>query len=192
MNANSLFILADHFGFNTNIIETNVLNLAVVVAVVVIYVGDALKSLLANRKETIVTNYQEADRRALQAKERVNQAQKQFEEAKQKASKIRNQASITIENEKEKFNREIIEDLNRLRVFQQESYKLEQQKVQNQIAEKLIELSLNQVKKKIKLRLNASNHSILNNFQIVLFTNYKKINSSIFLDFLFFNSYYYI
>jgi F-type H+-transporting ATPase subunit b len=174
MNANSLFILADHFGFNTNIIETNVLNLAVVLAVVIIYVGDALKGLLANRKETIVTNFQEADRRALQAKERVNQAQVQFEEAKQKASKIRNQASITIENEKEKFNREITEDLNRLRVFQQESYKLEQQKVQNQIAEKLIELSLNQVKKKIKLRLNSSNHSILNNFQIVLFTNYKK------------------
>ena len=174
MNANSLFILADHFGFNTNIIETNVLNLAVVLAVVVIYVGDALKSLLANRKETIVTNFQEADRRALQAKERVNQAQKQFEEAKQKALKIRNQASITIENEKEKFNREITQDLNRLQVFQQESYKFEQQKVQNQIAEKLIELSLNQVKKKIKLRLNASNHSILNNFQIVLFTNYKK------------------
>ncbi|KAL6766094.1 atpF (chloroplast) [Auxenochlorella protothecoides x Auxenochlorella symbiontica] len=174
MNANSLFILADHFSFNTNIIETNVLNLAVVLAVVVIYVGDALKGLLANRKETIVTNFQEADRRALQAKERVNQAQIQFEEAKQKASKIRNQASITIENEKEKFNREITEDLNRLKVFQQESYKLEQQKVQNQIAEKLIELSLNQVKKKIKLRLNSSNHSILNNFQIVLFTNYKK------------------
>lgn len=174
MNANSLFILADHFSFNTNIIETNVLNLAVVLAVVVIYVGDALKGLLANRKETIVTNFQEADRRALQAKERVNQAQIQFEEAKQKASKIRNQASITIENEKEKFNREITEDLNRLKVFQQESYKLEQQKVQNQIAEKLIELSLNQVKKKIKLRLNSSNNSILNNFQIVLFTNYKK------------------
>lgn len=75
MNANSLFILADHFSFNTNIIETNVLNLAVVLAVVVIYVGDALKGLLANRKETIVTNFQEADRRALQAKERVNQAQ---------------------------------------------------------------------------------------------------------------------
>ena len=41
-----------HFGFNTNIFETNVLNLAVVLAIVIIYVGDALRGLLANRKQT--------------------------------------------------------------------------------------------------------------------------------------------
>ena len=45
------------FGFNTNLLETNVLNLSVVVAVVVIYIGDALKSLLANRKQTILNKW---------------------------------------------------------------------------------------------------------------------------------------
>ena len=69
------------FGFNTNLLETNVLNLSVVVAVVVIYIGDALKSLLANRKQTILNNFQEADKRALEAENRLKEAQKQFEEA---------------------------------------------------------------------------------------------------------------
>lgn len=42
---NSL-VFAEQFGFNTNLLETNVLNLAVVVAVVIIYIGDALKVFL--------------------------------------------------------------------------------------------------------------------------------------------------
>ena len=73
---NSL-VFAEQFGFNTNLLETNVLNLAVVVAVVVIYIGDALKSLLANRKQTILNNFQEADKRALEAESRLKEAQKQ-------------------------------------------------------------------------------------------------------------------
>jgi F-type H+-transporting ATPase subunit b len=49
------------FGFNTNILETNVINLAVVIAVVVSVVGDAVRELLKNRKETIINNLREAD-----------------------------------------------------------------------------------------------------------------------------------
>ena len=50
-------MLAGHFGFNTNLLETNVLNLAVVLAIVITYVGDALRGLLANRKQTILNNF---------------------------------------------------------------------------------------------------------------------------------------
>jgi hypothetical protein len=66
-------IFAEHFGFNTNLLETNVLNLAVVLAVVVTYVGDALRGLLANRKQNILNNFQEAEQRASEAQERLNQ-----------------------------------------------------------------------------------------------------------------------
>jgi hypothetical protein len=48
------------FGFNTNILETNVINLAVVIAVVV---GRWRRSarIIKNRKETIINNLREAD-----------------------------------------------------------------------------------------------------------------------------------
>jgi len=46
------FLFPGHgFGFNTNILETNVINLAVVIAVVVSFVGDAVRELLKNRKK---------------------------------------------------------------------------------------------------------------------------------------------
>jgi len=81
------FVLAGHFGFNTNILETNVLNLAVVLAIVLTYVGDALRGLLENRKQTILANFREADQRATEAQDRLRQAQQELEQAKAKAQK---------------------------------------------------------------------------------------------------------
>lgn len=166
-------MLAEHFGFNTNILETNVLNLAVVLTVVVTYVGDALKGLLANRKQTILNNFQEADQRASEAQERLNQARLQLNQAQAKAKQIREQALVTIEQEKSQIIRQNQEDIKRLSLLQQETLQLEQQKAQNELAQKLVRLALHQVREKLTQRLNSSIHSAVNNFQIVLFTNYK-------------------
>jgi F-type H+-transporting ATPase subunit b len=166
-------MFAGHFGFNTNILETNVLNLAVVLAVVITYVGDAIQGLLANRKQTILNNFQEAEVRASQAQERLKQARAQVELAKTKAQQIREQAFVTVEQEKNLFLRQTQDDIKRLGVFQQETLNFEQQKAQNELAQKLVRLALHQVQEKLNQRLNSSIHSTINNFQIVLFTNYK-------------------
>lgn len=166
-------MLAGHFGFNTNILETNVLNLAVVLAIVITYVGDALRGLLANRKQTILNNFREADQRASEAQERLNKARIQLEQAQTKAKQIQEQALITIEQEKKQFVRQTQEDIKRLAILQQETLKFEQQKAQNELAQKLVKLALHQVREKLNQRLNSSIHSAVNNFQIVLFTNYK-------------------
>jgi len=166
-------MLAEHFGFNTNILETNVLNLAVVLTVVVTYVGDALRGLLANRKQTILNNFQEADQRASEAQERLTQARLQLNQAQAKAKQIREQALVTIEQEKNQIIRQNQEDIKRLSLLQQETLQLEQQKAQNELAQKLVRLALHQVREKLTQRLNSSIHSAVNNFQIVLFTNYK-------------------
>jgi F-type H+-transporting ATPase subunit b len=166
-------MFAGHFGFNTNILETNVLNLAVVLTVVITYVGDALRGLLANRKQNILNNFREADQRASEAQERLNQARMLLEQAQAKATQIREQALVTIEQEKNQIVRQNQEDIKRLSVLQQETLQLEQQKAQNELAQKLVRLALHQVREKLTQRLNSSIHSAVNNFQIVLFTNYK-------------------
>jgi len=166
-------MLADHFGFNTNILETNVLNLAVVLAIVITYVGDALRGLLANRKQTILNNFREAEQRASEAQDRLNQAQVQLAQAQTKTQQIREQALVTVEQEKKQFVRQTQEDIKRLGILQQETLKFEQQKAQNELAQKLVKLALQQVREKLNQRLNSSIHSAVNNFQIVLFTNYK-------------------
>jgi len=145
----------------------------VVLAIVITYVGDALRGLLANRKQTILNNFREADQRATEAQERLNQARLQLEKAKAKANEISQQAVFTVDQEKKQIISQTQEDIKRLSILQQETLKFEQQKAQNELAQKLVRLALHQVREKLNQRLNSSIHTAVNHFQIVLFTNYK-------------------
>ena len=80
---------------------------------------------------------------------------------------------MTIEQEKNQVVRQNQEDIKRLGVLQQETLQFEEQKAQNELAQKLVRLALHQVREKLTQRLNSSIHNAVNNFQIVLFTNYK-------------------
>jgi len=64
------------FGFNTNLIETNVLNLRVVVRIVVKVVGDALKNILDERRQIILSTLQEADKKERKIQQQLREAKK--------------------------------------------------------------------------------------------------------------------
>ena len=161
------------FGLNGNILETNLINLSVVIGIVVSFGGDALRSLLENRKQTILKNLQEADQRAKEAKEKLEQAQKQLELAKTKAAEIREQGVVTAEQEKRQCIRQTQKDTLRLEEVKQETIKFQQQKAISQVSQQVVALALTKVREKLNNQLNSSFHSSVNNFNIVLFTKYK-------------------
>ena len=165
--------LGHGFGFNTNILETNIINLAVVIAVVISFVGDALRSLLENRKQTVLNNLREADQRANEAQEKLNQAQAQLELAKKKATEIREQGIATAEQEKMQTIRQAEKDVARLEELKDETIKLQQQKALSQISQQVVSLALTKVREKLAKSLDDTFHSSVNNFNIVLLTNYK-------------------
>lgn len=161
------------FGINTNILETNIINLSVVIAVVVTFVGDAIRGLLDNRRETILNNLREADQRAAEAAEKLNQAQLQLEAAEKKAAEIRKQGLVTAEKEKLQCIKQSEEDAARLEELKQETIRLQQQKAVSQVSQQVVALALSQVKEKLNKRLDPSFHASVNNFNIVLLTNFK-------------------
>lgn len=165
--------LGEGFGFNTNVLETNIINLAVVLGVVVSFGGDALRSLLENRRETILGNLREADQRASEAREQLQQAQLQLEKAQKRAAEIREQGLVTAEQEKVQCIRQAEDDAVRLEEVKQETIQLQQQKVISQISQQVVALALNKVREKLKLSFDDAFHASVNNFNIVLLTNYK-------------------
>ncbi len=165
--------LGHGFGFNTNILETNIINLAVVIAVVISFVGDALRSLLENRKQTVLNNLREADQRALEAQEKLNQAKAQLELSKKKAAEIREQGVNTAEQEKVQTTRQTEKDIARLEELKKETINLQQQKVVSQISQQVVALALTKVRNTLEKSLDETFHSSVNNFNIVLLTNYK-------------------
>lgn len=165
--------LGEGFGLNTNILETNIINLSVVIAIVISFVGDALRSLLENRKQTVLNNLREADQRAIEAEEKLNQAQIKLDLAQKKAIEIREQGINTAEQEKIQFIRQFEKDFDFLKQLKEQTIKLQQQKVIFQISQQVISLALQKVKSKLSKRLRFTFHSYVNNFNVVRLKNYK-------------------
>jgi len=70
----SNFSLGEGIGINTDILDTNIINLTVVIGVLVYVGGDVLSSLLTNRKEMILKTLQDADDRYKEAEQKIADA----------------------------------------------------------------------------------------------------------------------
>lgn len=143
------FIFSAHgFGINTNIIETNVINLAIVITVVISFVGDALKDLLEKRKQTIKDNTSAAENRQKEAENKRIRAQEQLQRAKTRAMEIKQQGSVTAKEEQALCVAQAEEEALRLQQRKDDSIRLQQQKAIQQISKQIIGLSIKDARKK--------------------------------------------
>ena len=136
-------LMRQGFGVNTNLLETNVLNLAVVIGVVIKVVGDSLRSLLDQRRQAILSTLQEADLKAKEAKERLEAAQRTLEEARLRVQEIRIQTVEAIEREKSIAQKQLERDLDRLRDRRDQSIQIERQRTIQVISNQISDLALN-------------------------------------------------
>merc|ERR1711976_692916 len=84
-----ILLMRYSFRFNTNLIETNVLNLRVVVRIVVKVVGNTLKNTLDERRQMILSTLQEADKKERKLQQQLEEAKKALETARLSAQEIR-------------------------------------------------------------------------------------------------------
>lgn len=165
--------LGEGFGFNGNILETNILNLAVVLGIVVSLGGDTLRSLLENRKQTISNNLQQAEKRAQEAKQRLTEAQSQLEAAKRKGVEIRQQGDLTAERERQDSTNRKRDEIARLTTKKEDTLRVEEQKAVSQVYQQLVKRVIDQAKRGLATRLDSTSHASVINFQIVLLAKYK-------------------
>ncbi len=165
--------LAEGFGINTNIFETNLINLAAVVAIVISFVGKNLSALLEDRRKTIVNNLQEASLRAEEAKQRLAVAKNQLVEAKKKAAEIREEGVFRATQEVNSCVSQHEERLSKLDEFKQETVQFYQQKAFKQAYMYVISRIMTRVKDRLNKGLDATYHVVVNNFYVSRFTEYN-------------------
>jgi F-type H+-transporting ATPase subunit b len=130
------------FGLNTNLFETNVLNLAVVVGIVVTVVGDALRTLLDQRRQVILSMLQEADKKARDSQKRLEDARRAVEMARLLAQEIRTQATQVIEQESLIRQKQLEEDFQRLQERRSQSIVLARQQAIQSIVNEVSQLAV--------------------------------------------------
>ena len=135
-------LIRQGFGFNTDIFETNILNLAVVLGIVVVFVGDALSTLLSHRRKIVLATMQEADQKARKVQQQLEEARKSVEISRLRAKEIRSQAAQTIEQEELAFQKQLNEDLRQLRETRAQRMQIERQRIVRSTAKKVVNLAL--------------------------------------------------
>jgi len=166
------------FGINTNIFETNIINLAAVVGIVVSFVGNNLSALLEDRKKTILSNLEEAKKRALEAQEKLSNAKAQLELAKKKAQEIRQEgiARATSEINTVVSQHEI--RLSKLDEFKNETVQFYQQKAFKDAYLYVVTRIMTRVRERLNRGLNSTYHVDVNNFYVSRFTAYSPKSGS--------------
>src|SRR5210317_921391 len=97
-NFNQIFkLFAEHEGIslNTDILETGLINILALLAILFFTGRDFLGSLLEERKTTIVNGVQDAEDRLNEAQKRLDEAQKQLNQANLVISEIKNETIAT-------------------------------------------------------------------------------------------------
>lgn len=90
-------LLAKHesIGLNLDILETGLLNILALLAILFFAGRDFLGSVLEERKTTIVQSVQDAEDRLTEAQKRLDEAQKQLNQANLVISEIKNETVAT-------------------------------------------------------------------------------------------------
>ena len=90
-------LIAEHesIGLNLDILETGLLNILALLAILIYTGRDFLGSLLEERRTMIVKGVQDAEDRLNEAKKRLSEAEKQLNQANIVISEIKNETIVT-------------------------------------------------------------------------------------------------
>lgn len=110
-------VFAHHggFGLNLNLLDTNIINLVIVIGVLVWFLRGFLGGMLERRRQTILAELSDAEERLKAANAAVAQAQQDLATAQQKAEQIRIDGQARAEAVRAESERRTIEDMARLK-----------------------------------------------------------------------------
>ena len=138
-------ILLSRISLNTDILETNVINITLLIALLFNVVGGALKQAMIERKEKIVNSVQESEQRLQEASERLLEAKIQLNQSKLIINKIQSEKEVIIQNIALNNLSQAEEELKRQASSTQLAVIYKEQEVFRELNEKLATLALAQV-----------------------------------------------
>nr|WNH39515.1 ATP synthase CF0 subunit I [Sinolimprichtia sp. PC2021081901] len=133
---------AGSFGFNTDILATNLINLSVVLGVLVFFGKGVLSDLLDNRKQRILNTIRNSEELRGGAVEQLEKARTRLRKVEMEADQFRVNGYSEIEREKWNFINSISKTLKQLENYKNETIHFEQQRAINQVRQRVFQQAL--------------------------------------------------
>ncbi|MEB3352483.1 MAG: F0F1 ATP synthase subunit B [Cyanobium sp.] len=154
-------LLATHggFGLNLNPFETNIINLAVVIAGLVYFLRGFLGGLLERRRSAILSDLQDAEQRLADATAALDNAQAELADARARAERIRSDAQTRSLAIRQDGELRTVEEMARLKQSSSADLAAEASRVskvlQRETARLAIEKALGSIQGKLDGKLQA-------------------------------------
>nr|YP_010848832.1 ATP synthase CF0 subunit I [Alyxia sinensis]QXL58525.1 ATP synthase subunit b [Alstonia mairei]WEV93482.1 ATP synthase CF0 subunit I [Alyxia sinensis] len=149
---------AGSFGFNTDILSTNLINLSVVLGVLIFFGKGVLSDLLDNRKQRILNTIRNSEELRGGAIEQLEKARARLRKVEIEADQYRVNGYSEIEQERLNFINLTSKTLEQLENFKNETIQFEQQRAINQVRLRVFQQALRGALGALNSRLNNELH----------------------------------
>nr|YP_009409708.1 ATP synthase CF0 subunit I [Morettia canescens]ASJ64874.1 ATP synthase CF0 subunit I [Morettia canescens] len=133
---------AGSFGFNTDILATNPINLSVVFGVLIFFGKGVLNDLLDNRKQRILNTIRNSEELREGAIQQLENARARLRKVEAEADQFRVNGYSEIEREKLNLINSTYKTLKQLENYKNETILFEQQRTINQVRERIFQQAL--------------------------------------------------
>nr|YP_009644970.1 ATP synthase CF0 B subunit [Olea paniculata]YP_009777340.1 ATP synthase CF0 subunit I [Myxopyrum hainanense]QBS53074.1 ATP synthase CF0 B subunit [Olea paniculata]QJA28231.1 ATP synthase CF0 subunit I [Myxopyrum hainanense]QXE43076.1 ATP synthase CF0 B subunit [Olea paniculata] len=133
---------AGSFGFNTDILATNPINLSVVIGVLIFFGKGVLSDLLDNRKQRILNTIRNSEELRGGAIEQLEKARAHLRKVEMEADQFRVNGYSEIEREKWNLINSTSKTLEQLENYKNETIQFEQQRAINQVRQRVFQQAL--------------------------------------------------
>nr|YP_009705569.1 ATP synthase CF0 B subunit [Zabelia triflora]QFQ35877.1 ATP synthase CF0 B subunit [Zabelia buddleioides]QFQ36030.1 ATP synthase CF0 B subunit [Zabelia corymbosa]QFQ36105.1 ATP synthase CF0 B subunit [Zabelia dielsii]QFQ36182.1 ATP synthase CF0 B subunit [Zabelia integrifolia]WID87735.1 AtpF [Zabelia biflora] len=133
---------AGSFGFNTDILATNPINLSVVLGVLIFFGKGVLSDLLDNRKQRILNAIRNSEELRSGAIEQLEKARARLQKVKMEADQYRVNGYSEIERERLNLINSTYKTLEQQENYKNETIHFEQQRAINQVRQRVFQQAL--------------------------------------------------
>nr|YP_009568146.1 ATP synthase CF0 subunit I [Sesuvium portulacastrum]YP_010625671.1 CF0 subunit I [Sesuvium sesuvioides]QBE86016.1 ATP synthase CF0 subunit I [Sesuvium portulacastrum]WBG94431.1 CF0 subunit I [Sesuvium sesuvioides] len=166
---------AGSFGFNTDILATNLINLSVVIGVLIFFGKGVLSDLLDNRKQKILNTIRNSEELRGRAIEQLEKARARLRKVEIEADQFRVNGYSEIEREKMNLINSTYKTLEQLENYKNETIHFEQQRAINQVRQRVFQQALQGALGTLNSCLNNELHLRTINANIGMFGAMKEI-----------------
>nr|YP_010163202.1 ATP synthase CF0 B subunit [Podalyria calyptrata]QRI60994.1 ATP synthase CF0 B subunit [Podalyria calyptrata] len=166
---------AGSFGFNTDILATNPINLSVVLGVLVFFGKGVLSNLLDNRKQKILKTIRNSEELREGAIEQLEKARARLRKVETEADRFRVNGYSEIEREKLNLINSIYTTLEQFENYKNETIRFEQERAINQVRQRIFQQALEGALGTLNSCLNNELHLRTISANIGMFGSMKEI-----------------
>lgn len=143
---------AEHsgFGLNLDLLETNLINLAIIIGVLVYFGKKSLGKTLSDRQVQIETAIKEAEQRKEKAAAALAEQQQKLAQAQAEAARIRQEAETRAEAVRAAVMKQAEEDVERMKAAAAQDLTTQQDRVMNELRQRIATLAMQKAEQQLR------------------------------------------